>query len=79
MVNQMALNNYQVQCVIIVIYNTQYNSSSMMNYFSNDGSTIIDQLIGTSGQEKNLAKPHIKYQLRNMCYSKSLSFREFGI
>lgn len=50
-----------------------------MNYFSNDGSTIIDELIGTSGQEKNLAKPHIKYQLRNMCSSKSLSFREFGI
>ena len=42
------MNNYQVQCIITVIYNAQYSSSSVMNYLSNDCSTITYQLIDTS-------------------------------
>lgn len=41
------INNYQVQCIIIVIYKAQYNSSSVMNCLPNDGSNKIYQLVDT--------------------------------
>lgn len=38
------INNYQVQYIIIVIYDAQYSSSIVINYLPNDGSTILYQL-----------------------------------